>query len=327
MPLRVLSAEDVRRHLTYDVCVPLVRDAMIALSKGTTQQFLRQIMMRRGGRGMFGMMGGEMGDGQAFGSKLLSVPLGALPEGVRSHEGVIVLFDGPRATPACVLPAADVTVIRTAAASAVATDALARTDSTRLAVLGTGEQAEAHVLAICRVRPIRSVVIWGRTSEKARAVAERLTHETGQPVTAASDVRTAVADADIICTVTAAADPVLLGKWVAPGTHINAVGSSRAGPAEIDNDLVARSRFFADHRESVLKQGAEFIRAREAGLIDETHLLAEIGEVLAGAAKGRLTSNDITIYKSLGNIVQDLASATFLYALAERQAIGTSVAF
>src|SRR5262245_53603198 len=199
MPLRVLSAEDVRRHLTYEVCIPLVRDAMIALSTGETQQFLRQIMMRRGGRGMYGLMGGEMGEGRAFGSKLLSVPLGPLPEGVRSHEGVIVLFDGERGTPACVMPAADVTVIRTAAASAVATDALARTDSASLAVLGAGEQAQAHVLAILKVRAIRSVVIWGRTPEKAHALAERLTHETGRPVTAASDVRSAVADADIIC--------------------------------------------------------------------------------------------------------------------------------
>jgi len=250
-----------------------------------------------------------------------------LPEGVRSHEGVIVLFDGERATPVCLLPAADVTVIRTAAASAVATHALARADSARLTVLGTGEQAEAHVLAIRRVRPIQSVVIWGRTPDKARSLAARLTHEIGQPVTTASDVRAAVARADIICTVTAAAEPILAGEWVAPGTHINAVGSSRAGPAEIDNDLVVRARFFADHRESVLKQGAELIRAREAGLVGDSHLLAEIGEVLAGGAKGRLAPDDVTLYKSLGNIVQDLASASYLYELAERENIGARVAF
>jgi ornithine cyclodeaminase len=327
MTLHVLSAEDVRKHLTYDVCVPLVREAMIALSGGATQQFLRQIMIRRGQRGMYGLMGGELGEGRGFGSKLLSVPLGTLPEGVRSHEGVIVLFDGERATPVCVMPAADVTVIRTAAASAVATDALARADSTRLAVLGTGEQAEAHVLAIRKVRPIKSVAIWGRTAPRAQALAERMSHETGLTVTAPRDVKAAVAGADIVCTVTAAAEPILFEPWVAPGTHINAVGSSRAGPAEIDNALVARSRFFADQRESVLKQGAEFIHAREAGLIDDRHLLAEIGEVLSGKADGRLTGQDVTIYKSLGNIVQDLASAHFLYVLAERESVGTSVPF
>ncbi len=327
MSLRILSAEDVRRHLTYEVCIPLVREAMIALSSGTTQQLLRQIMTRRGGRGLYGVMAGEMGEGRAFGSKLLSVSHEAAAAGLRSHEGVIVLFDGERGTPACVLPAADVTVIRTAAASAVATDALARAESSRLAVLGTGEQAEAHVLAISRVRALHSVVIWGRTLARAEALAARLSKETGTPVAASGSVQRAVADADIVCTTTAASEPILLGEWVAPGTHINCVGSSRAGPAEIDSALVVRSRFFADQRESVLKQGAEFIRAREAGLIDDAHLLAEIGAVLAGSSPGRRTSSDVTIYKSLGNIVQDLASAAYLRTLAEQQNLGTPAAF
>jgi ornithine cyclodeaminase/alanine dehydrogenase-like protein (mu-crystallin family) len=327
MSLRILSAEDVRRHLTYEVCIPLVREAMIALSSGTTQQLLRQIMTRRGGHGLYGVMAGEMGEARAFGSKLLSVSHEASAAGLRSHEGVIVLFDGERGTPACVLPAADVTVIRTAAASAVATDALARADSSRLAILGTGEQAVAHVFAISRVRAIRSVAIWGRTLAKAEALAARLSKETGSTVTASSSVQRAVSEAEIICTTTSASEPILLGDWVAPGTHINCVGSSRAGPAEIDNALVVRSRFFADQRESVLKQGAEFIRAREAGLIDNSHLLAEIGEVLAGASPGRRTPSDITLYKSLGNIVQDLASATYLHTLAEQQNFGTSAPF
>ena len=210
------------------------------------------------------------------------------------------------------LPAADITVIRTAAASAVATDALARAESSRLVVLGTGEQAEAHVLAICGVRPIRSVVIWGRTPANANALAARLAHALGQrassgmapsiSVTTASSVQSAVAEADIICTTTAASEPILFGKWIAPGTHINVVGSSRAGPAEIDNDLVVRSRFFADQRESVLKQGAEFVHARDAGLITDAHLLAEIGEVLSGYQA--LTSGD-----ELGGEVVDMGAA------------------
>ena len=128
-----------------------------------------------------------------------------------------------------------------------------------------------------------------------------------------ANVQQAVADADIICTVTAASEPILKSEWVQSGTHINAVGSSHAGPAEIDNALVARARFFADSREGVLSQGAEFLRAKQAGLIDDTHILAEIGHVLAGTAEGR-SRDEITIYKSLGHIVQDLASARRLYA-------------
>jgi ornithine cyclodeaminase/alanine dehydrogenase-like protein (mu-crystallin family) len=129
-----------------------------------------------------------------------------------------------------------------------------------------------------------------------------------------ANVQQAVADADIICTVTAASEPILKSEWVQPGTHINAVGSSHAGPAEIDNALVARARFFVDSREGVLQQGAEFLRAKHAGLVDDSHILAEIGEVLAGTAEGRRTPDEITLYKSLGHIVQDLASAWWLYS-------------
>jgi ornithine cyclodeaminase len=127
-------------------------------------------------------------------------------------------------------------------------------------------------------------------------------------------VQQAVADADIICTVTATSEPILKAEWIQPGQHINVVGSSHAGPAEIDNALVACARFFADSREGVLQQGAEFLRAKQAGLIDDKHIRAEIGQVLAGKAKGRRSSGEITIYKSLGHIVQDLACAWWLYS-------------
>jgi ornithine cyclodeaminase/alanine dehydrogenase-like protein (mu-crystallin family) len=120
-------------------------------------------------------------------------------------------------------------------------------------------------------------------------------------------------DADIICTVTGAHEPILKGAWVRAGTHVNVIGSSFAGPVEVDNDLVVRSRFIADSREGVLRQGAEFLKAKEAGLVDDDHIVAEIGEVLAGKAAGRRTADEITVYKSLGHIVQDLASAWALY--------------
>ena len=135
----------------------------------------------------------------------------------------------------------------------------------------------------------------------------------GANVMAAPDAEAAVKDADIICTLTAAAEPILNGAWVAPGAHVNVVGSSHAGPVEIDNDLVARSRFIVDSRASVLEQGAEFLRAKAEGLIDDTHIAAEIGEVFAGAVEGRRSPEEITIYKSLGHVAQDLAAAALLY--------------
>jgi ornithine cyclodeaminase len=209
--------------------------------------------------------------------------------------------------------AGEITAIRTAAASAVATDALARADACRLAILGYGEQAATHARALLKVRRIRAVRVWGRSPDRAHAFCRQMSAELGISFTSAPTVEEAVIDADIICTVTGAQEPILKGAWVRAGTHVNVVGSSFAGPAEVDNDLVVRSRFIADSREGVLRQGAEFLKAKEAGLVDDGHIVAEIGEVLAGKVVGRRAVDEITVYKSLGHIVQDLASAWALY--------------
>jgi ornithine cyclodeaminase len=298
---RLVSAGEVARILTYEACIPLMRDAMIALSQGRTRQLLRGIVDLAGGN-MFGVMPGAM-IGGAFGAKLISIFPGNVAAGGLSHQGVVALFDGESGAPRAFVDAGVLTGIRTAAASAAATDALARPDATALAVLGTGEQALRHIEAIRHVRPIARVAIWGRDPEKARALAATTGGE------AMASVAEATAGADIVCTVTGAAAPILASADVADGVHVNAVGSSHAGPVEIANDLVARARFFADHEEGVRAQGAEFIRAREAGLVGEDHLLGEIGDVMAGRLAGRTGDADVTLYKSLGSIVQDLAAA------------------
>jgi len=302
-----VSAEEVARLLPYEQCIPLMREAMIALSEGRTRQLLRSILDLPEGRAFGSMLGAMLDDG-TFGAKLVSVYPDNFALGGHSHQGVVVLFDPATGAPSAILEAGEITAIRTAAASAAATDALARKNAGRLAILGYGEQAWRHVQAIKCVREIGRITIWGRSPDKARAFAERVGGE------AAASVEEAVAGADIICTVTAAAEPILESRWVADGAHVNAVGSSRAGPAEIDNALVARARFFADHRPGVIAQGAEFIRAREAGLIGEDHLLGEIGEVIAGTLPGRTGEAEITLYKSLGSIVQDIAAARHIVA-------------
>ena len=306
-----VSAEEVARLLPYEQCIPLMREAMIALSEGRTKQLLRSILDLPEGRAFGSMLGAMLDDG-TFGAKLVSVYPDNFARGGHSHQGVVVLFDQNTGAPEAILEAGEITAIRTAAASAAATDALARADARSLAILGYGEQAWRHVLAIKCVRGIDRITIWGRSPDKAKAFAERVGGET------AASVEEAVAEADIICTVTAASEPILESRWVADGVHVNAVGSSRAGPTEIDNDLVVRARFFADHRPGVIAQGAEFIRAREAGLIGEDHLLGEIGEVMAGTLPGRTGNADVTLYKSLGSIVQDLAAARHIVARLER---------
>ena len=318
--MRFIDREEVARRLTYDLCIPIVRDAMIAFSRGETRQLLRSIIPLADGR-LFGVMPGAMGVARApFGAKLISVFPENFALGIQSHQGLVILFDPENGAPVCVVHAGELTAIRTAAASAVATDALARKDARRLAILGYGEQAATHARAISKVRDLDSITIWGRSPERARAFAERIQAELSLPVTNAGTVEEAVAEADLICTVTSAAEPILKGAWVRPGTHLNLVGSSRAGPAEVDSDLVVRSRFIADSREGVLAQGAEFLRAKAAGLIGNDHIVAEIGQVLAGDIEGRRSPEEITVYKSLGHVVQDLATAWALYSRDEPRA-------
>jgi ornithine cyclodeaminase/alanine dehydrogenase-like protein (mu-crystallin family) len=311
--MRLIDRDEVARRLTYDVCIPLVRDAMIAFSRGETKQLLRSILPLTEGR-LFGVMTGALGANAPFGAKLISVFQDNFAKGRQSHQGLVVLFDPETGEPVCVVHAGEITAIRTAAASAVATDALALPGARRLAILGYGEQAGTHARAIGKVRPLESIAVWGRSSDRARAFADRMHAELGLPVVAFGKAEEAVREADIICTVTPSYTPILEGAWVAAGAHVNIVGSGFAGPVEVDHELVTRSRFVVDSREGVLRQGAEFLAAKEAGLIGDDHIAGEIGQVLSGDIVGRRTPSEVTAYKSLGHIVQDLASAWALYA-------------
>jgi ornithine cyclodeaminase/alanine dehydrogenase-like protein (mu-crystallin family) len=312
----LVDRDQVRRHLTLERCIPAVRSAMIALAAGQTSQVLRQIIRLDQDRS-FGAMQGSLGKNAMFGAKVISVYPGNFGRGLQSHQGLVTLFDPESGAPVCLLHAGEVTRIRTAAASAVATAALARPAASRLAVLGYGEQAHMHVEAMIRVRPISIVRVWGRSFERSQQFARSLRENLGITAEALRDVTDAVHDADVICTTTGASEPILESRMVADGCHINVVGSSHAGPAEINSALVKRARFFPDHRASVLQQGGEFLRAKAAGLVADDHVLADIGAVLSGEQPGRRTADEVTIYKSLGNIVQDLASAAVLYGIAQ----------
>jgi ornithine cyclodeaminase/alanine dehydrogenase-like protein (mu-crystallin family) len=308
--LVALDAETVRRALTVNAAIPLVREAMIALSSDRVRQLLRSFIAVDEGK-TFAIMPAALLDAEVFGAKLVSVFTDGL--GRKAHEGVVVLFDGVNGAPVCVADAGEVTAIRTAAASAVATDALARADADRLAILGTGRQAAAHIDAISQVRSLSSVSIWGRDADRTRAFASEMAVRSGLRVEASPDVQTAVDGAAIVCTVSTAVDPILSGAWIAPGTHVNVVGSSGPMAAEIDGELVRASRFVVDHREHVLVHGGEFLRAKAQGLVGDDHIAAEIGEVLAGRVDGRQGRDQITVYKSLGHAAQDLAVTAWLY--------------
>jgi ornithine cyclodeaminase len=261
--MKMIDREEVARRLTYEVCIPIVRQAMIAFSRGETQQLLRSIIPLAHGH-VFAVMPGALGPEAAFGAKLISVYPENFSKGGQSHQGLVVLFEPDSGAAVCVVHAGEITAIRTAAASAVASDALARAEARQLAILGYGEQAATHARALLRVRPIGAVTVWGRSPQRAQEFCTRMSAELGIPFRSAATAREAVAEADIVCTVTAAREPVLKGEWVRPGTHLNVVGSGVAGPSEIDTDLVVRSRFIADSREGVLAQGRSGMRTLSA---------------------------------------------------------------
>jgi ornithine cyclodeaminase len=307
-----LDEAAVLQRLDLEGCRMAVRRAMIALSTGQTRQLPRSIIPIAAGR-MFGQMPGALLSEGYFGAKLVSVFADPAHAGRSAHKGVVVLFDATSGEPVCVADAGAITQIRTAAATAAATDALALSEAERLTVMGHGHQAGAHIEAVARVRRLSQVAVWGRSHERASAFAAEMTEKTGLPVVAVADPREAAAQAQILCTVTGATDPILRADWLAPGVHVNLVGASVASAAEAEPAVVAVSRYFVESRESALTGASEFLRAQHAGLVGEDHIQAEIGEVFDGTHPGRRASDEITVYKSVGHAVQDLAAATYLY--------------
>lgn len=308
--LAIFDSDYVRKHLDYRSCIRVVREAMAALSEGRTRQLLRTMFQMGEGR-TFAQMPGALGDSDMFGAKMISVFPDPANPGSRRHRGVIAMFEPEEGKPVCIVDAEEVTHIRTAAATAMATDILARRDARRLLIMGTGGQARTHLRALPLVRNFDRIAIWGRDPAKARKLVGEFSG--ALPVKPAGDIAAEAANADVICTLTGASEPILHGRWLRPGCHVNIVGSSGPGPVEVDSDLVVRSRYFADSRASALDAAAEFLVAREEGLVTDDHIVAEIGEVVLGKRNGRQADDEITAYKSLGHAVQDLAAAAHLY--------------
>lgn len=311
-PFPTYSADDVTRFLDYGECIAAVRDAMAGLTATGFEQPLRNIIPLAPGQA-FALMPGVGHAALGFGAKLISVFADPARAGRSAHRGVVVLFDAESGQVRCVADAGAITAIRTGCASAVATDALARADARVLAIFGTGTQARTHALAVTRVRRFERLVLWGRDPDRTAAMKADLHRVLPLEIETSHEAQAAAAAADVICTVSGAQTPILYGEWVRPGTHVNVVGSSFLGPVEVDSVLVRNSRYIADYRRSALAAAAEFAVAKQAGLVTDEHIVAEIGEVLLGRVPGRRSDDDITLYKSLGHIVQDLAAAACVH--------------
>lgn len=327
MQIVVLNAAEVRALLPMAECIGLMRTTMIAVAEGRAAIPLRLGVRMPGDRGMMGVMPGYLGEPDCYGVKIISLTPRNVGTEFSSHLGVVLLFETDHGRPVAFLDAGEITAIRTAAASGLATDLLARPDAGDLAILGAGEQARSHLAAMLAVRPVRRVRIWSRRVEAAQAFAAAEGERHGIAVEACSTVADTVGDADLICAVSKAAEPILFSADVADGAHINLVGSSIASAAEADTPLVARARYFVDLRLSAVNEAGEYLRALVAGAITPAHILGEIGEVGNGSVPGRTSPGEVTVYKSLGIAAQDLAAAHFLTARAREQGVGQRVEF
>jgi ornithine cyclodeaminase/alanine dehydrogenase-like protein (mu-crystallin family) len=325
--IRILRSADVHSLLPMGECIDLMHRTMSAVSEGRVVLPLRSVLVMPGELGMMGNMPGYLGEPECFGVKLVSLIPRNKPPQYSSHLGIVLLFEVEHGQPVAMLDAAEITAIRTAAASGLATRLLAKPEASDLAILGAGEQASSHLAAMLCVRKLRRIRVWGRDEDKAAAFA--LTEGAKHKVTieVVSTPREAVTGADIICTVTKARDPILLGEWIEPGAHLNVVGSSISTTAEIDTPAVVKSRFFVDYRSSTITEGGEYLRALRAGAITPEHILGEIGEVANGSKTGRTSPGDVTLYKSLGIAPQDLASAHYVLQKARERRVGQVIDF
>jgi ornithine cyclodeaminase len=312
--IRVLDEHDVRRLLPMADCIEAMAGALASLARGEVYNPLRPVFRPPNEPSLMGLMPAHRGGDTSWWSlKALTIVPGNSARGLDSHQGFVALFHGETGEPRALMNAGGITAIRTAAVSGLATRLLAREDTRTLAILGTGTQARSHLEAMHAVRPFERVLVWsasGRSLDGAESVAT---------------AEEAVREADAICTVTSLSEPVVQREWLKPGVHINAVGSSIPSARELDSRTVADSALFVDRRESTLNESGDFLVPQREGLVGEGHIRAELGEILVGAAQGRSSEEEITVFKSLGIGVEDLAAAELVLERAEAENAGTVV--
>jgi len=290
---------------------------------------LRMVMRMPDASGFLGLMPGHIGpdDGRAgaLGMKAVSVFPGNARRGIDTHQGAVLLFEEDTGRLSALMDGATITAIRTAAVSGVATDLLARRDAAELAILGAGVQARTHLEAIAAVRPLRRVRVWSRNPQHAADLVKASAGRFGVSIEAVPTAEAAVREADVVATVTASPQPVLQRPWVKDGAHINAVGSSIPTTREIDTATMAAVRLFVDRRESALNEAGDLLIPMREGAFTADHIQAELGEVIIGKDLGRQSPYELTLFKSLGLAVEDVASAAFILKRAREIGIGQTV--
>ena len=321
----VLSQSDVERLLPMRDCIEVMASTLASLARGEAILPLRTVIRIPQTADAFGVMPAYLASPKTIGAKVVTVYPGNHGTALDSHQGAVLLFDADTGSLAALLDATAITTIRTAAVSAVATRLLARENASALAIIGSGVQARAHIEAIAAVRPITTLRVWSRNGEHARRLADSIHKDLHLDASVATTGRDAVRDADIVCTVTSATEPVLCGDWLSPGTHVNAVGACTPNARELDSAAVVHSRLYVDRRESALKEPGDILVPLHDGEIGPEHVVAELGELLIGRGVGRRDDREITLFKSLGLAIEDLAAASHVYAQASLTDAGVRV--
>jgi ornithine cyclodeaminase len=318
----VLSDADVRSLLDMPSCIEAMADALAALAREELSMPLRFVMRPPGSSRLMGFMPAHRGGAQpVFTLKEIVISPDNSSVGLDPHQGGVLVHDGETGELRALLNASAVTEIRTAAVSAVATRLLARPDARVVAILGAGVQGRSHVEAMRAVLPGAELRFWSRTPARAEALAA----EAG--ATVAGSAEAALAGADVVCTTTSAREPIVRRGWLAPGAHVNAVGSSIPTARELDAETVAAAALFVDRRESTLNEAGDYLLAVDEAGIGPEHIRAELGELLIGSADGRRSEEELTVFKSLGLAVEDLAAAELCVRRAVERGVGTEVPF
>lgn len=326
--MRVLSADDVRQAVTMAAAIDAVEAAFVSLSAGQADVPLRaHIATPARAATSFFMPARLGGQRPGLGLKVVSVFPRNLDRGEPSIYALVTLLDPETGRPLAVLDGTYLTALRTGASSGVATRHMARPEARTLALFGAGAQALPQALAVCAVRPIERIWLVNRSRDKAQLLAARMRGAgMRHDIRIAPGVEQALAEADVICTATSSPTPLFPDTALREGTHINAVGAYKPGMAEVPAATVARARVVVDQLQAAWAEAGDLIQARDQGLFAEDQVAGEIGAVAAGEVAGRTGAAEITLFKSVGNAVQDVAVAAIALARAEELGLGVEVA-
>jgi ornithine cyclodeaminase len=324
MNLLILNETEVEELLPMSECISLMEEAFISLARGEAHQPLRTIFRPPEVKGVMAMMPTfRERPSPLLGLKAICVFPGNAAIGKDAHQGGVMLFDGATGELLAVVNASAITAIRTAAVSGLATRLLTQADAGDLAIIGAGVQARPHLIAMNCVRQLRRVRIASRNFENARRLANEMQPQVSTLIEPLETVEAAVRGADIIVTATTSREPVLLREWISPGAHINAIGTFSPRAREVDTATMVAASLFVDRRESALNEAGDYLIPASEGVIGPEHIRADLGEVLTGIHPGRTSPEEITIFKSLGLAIEDLAAAAHVYQKAKETNAGS----